>query len=65
MYLTILILPLLGSLLATNRKCGMIGGPILSIFCIFITTVLSLIAFFEVAFSQSPISLKLGNWLDS
>jgi hypothetical protein len=27
MYLSILILPLLGSFLATNRKAGMVGGP--------------------------------------
>ena len=49
MYLSILVLPLLGGLLATNRKCGVIGGPIISVFCVFVTTILSLIAFFEVA----------------
>jgi NADH-ubiquinone oxidoreductase chain 5 len=33
MYLAILFLPLAGSLLANNRKCGIKGGPKLSIFC--------------------------------
>jgi NADH-ubiquinone oxidoreductase chain 5 len=64
MYLCILILPLLGALLATNRKCGVTGGPIISIFCIFTTAILSSIAFFEIALNESPVYLKLGNWLD-
>jgi hypothetical protein len=33
MYLSILILPLLGSFLATNRKAGKIGGTKLSVIC--------------------------------
>lgn len=33
MYLSILILPLLGSFLATNRKVGIKGGPKLSVMC--------------------------------
>jgi hypothetical protein len=33
MYLSIILLPLLSSLLATNRKNGFISGPILSVLC--------------------------------
>lgn len=33
MYLSIILLPLLSSFLATNRNNGMIGGPILSVIC--------------------------------
>jgi len=57
MYLTLVVLPLLGAL-ATNRKCGIFGGPIVSILCIFVTTIISVMAFFEVALNQSPVSIK-------
>jgi hypothetical protein len=33
MYLAILILPLLGSFLATNRKVGLKYGPLISVGC--------------------------------
>jgi NADH-ubiquinone oxidoreductase chain 5 len=33
MYLSILILPLLGSFFSTNRKAGKRGGTILSVIC--------------------------------
>jgi NADH-ubiquinone oxidoreductase chain 5 len=65
MYLIILVLPLLAAILGSNRKCGVRGGPIISVLCIFVTLILSSIAFFEVALNQSPVSIKLGNWLDS
>ena len=62
MYLTILILPLLGGLLGINRLCGNKWGPILSTLCIGLVTILSAIAFFEVGFGGAPVTLKLGNW---
>nr|YP_009659004.1 NADH dehydrogenase subunit 5 [Synchytrium microbalum]QCQ69002.1 NADH dehydrogenase subunit 5 [Synchytrium microbalum] len=65
MYLSILLLPLCGSLLATNRKNGSIGGPILSIICILTTTLLATIAFWEVGLNGSTVSLKLGYWIKS
>nr|QCQ68451.1 NADH dehydrogenase subunit 5 [Synchytrium endobioticum]QCQ68470.1 NADH dehydrogenase subunit 5 [Synchytrium endobioticum]QCQ68489.1 NADH dehydrogenase subunit 5 [Synchytrium endobioticum]QCQ68508.1 NADH dehydrogenase subunit 5 [Synchytrium endobioticum]QCQ68527.1 NADH dehydrogenase subunit 5 [Synchytrium endobioticum] len=65
MYLSILLLPLCGSLLATNRKTGNLGGPILSIICISITTLLATIAFWEVGLNGSTVSLKLGYWIKS
>jgi NADH-ubiquinone oxidoreductase chain 5 len=65
MYLTILLLPLCGCLLATNRKNGFIGGPILSIICILVTTFLATIAFWEVGLNSSAVTLKLGYWIKS
>jgi NADH-ubiquinone oxidoreductase chain 5 len=56
MYLSILLLPLCGSLFATNRKNGSIGGPILSIICILTTTLLATIAFWEVGLNGSTVS---------
>src|SRR5688572_2469886 len=64
MYLTILILPLLGSLLATNRKCGMIGGTYLSVICKKLSVICCIGIFYEVGFNGSPVHLILGNWID-
>jgi NADH-ubiquinone oxidoreductase chain 5 len=65
MYLAILALPLLGGLLAVNRKCGLIAGPFLSVICIVLTAILSTLAFFEVGLNGSSVSLKLGYWIES
>ncbi len=65
MYLSILLLPLLASLLANNRWSGVIGGPLLSSICLFIATLFALIAFYEVGFNQSPITINLGEWINS
>ena len=65
MFLCIIILPLLSCLIATNRKNGMIYGPILSVLCMGVAAILSLIAFFEVGLSGSPVIESLGNWIDN
>ena len=65
MYLSIVILPLLGGLLAVNRKCGVVWGPILSTICIFITAILGTIAFFEAGLSEAPVYINLGHWFQS
>lgn len=65
MYLSILFLPLCGSLLATNRKNGDKGGPILSIICMLLATFLATIAFWEVGLNGSTISIKQGYWIKS
>lgn len=65
MYLSILIQPLLGGQLGVNRKCGLIGGPIISTICINQAAILSLIAFFEVGLSGSPVIIKQGYWLET
>jgi len=62
MYISILVLPLKGSLIAPNRKCGSWGGPKLSLFCISLATIKSLIAFKEVFLKDSTVTINLGNW---
>ncbi len=65
MYLSIILLPLLSSLLATNRKTGYISGPILSVICQMVSAILTLIVFFEVGLNGAPVILSLGNWIDN
>ncbi len=64
MYLSILILPLLGSFLATNRKAGMVGGPQLSVMCMQLSVILCLQIFYEVGLNGSPVHIILGNWIN-
>lgn len=64
MYLSILIFPLFASIIATNRHCGKVGGPILAVICKKKGAVSSIIIFYEVGLSGSPVSLELGNWID-
>lgn len=64
MYQAILILPLLGAQ-ANTRKGGLKGGPILSVICIIQTAIFTTIAFFEVGLQGSPVSIKLGYWIES
>lgn len=67
MYLTIIILPLLSSVVSGffGRKVGVSGSRILSCLSIMITTVLAIIGFFEVGFSNNSVSINLFKWLDS
>ena len=62
MYLSILILPLIGGILGVNRFCGAVFGPIISTSCIFFTAILSTFVFFEVGFGESPVYLQFGYW---
>ena len=67
MYLTIIILPLLGSIVSGlfGRKIGVTGSHILSCTTVFITTILAIIAYFEIGFNNNPTAIKLFPWLDS
>lgn len=67
MYLSIIILPLLGSIASGffGRKIGISGSRILSCISIFMTTTFAIIAFFEVGFNNNPVSINLFKWLDS
>lgn len=67
MYLSIIILPLLGSIVSGffGRKVGVTGSRILSCLTIITTTILAIISFFEVGFNNNPISINLFKWLDS
>ena len=67
MYLTILILPLIGSILSglLGRKIGVTGSHIITITCLLISSLLSSIAFYEVILSNSPVYVFVSNWIDS
>jgi NADH-ubiquinone oxidoreductase chain 5 len=67
MYLSIIILPLLGSVVSGffGRKVGVTGSRILGCLSIITTTILAIISFFEVGFNNNPVSINLFKWLDS
>ena len=63
MYLSIILLPFLGSLISgfLGRKIGVKGSQLISCFCLFLSAVLSTFAFYEVGLCASPVSINLGN----
>jgi len=67
MYLTILILPLLGSFVSgfLGRKIGVTGSHIITCTCLILSSILATIAFYEVGLSSSPVIVSLFNWIDS
>lgn len=67
MYLTLLFLPLYGSIIALScgRWIGSKGASLITTFCIGISAFLSWIVFYEVAFCQSICLLKGGYWIES
>jgi NADH-ubiquinone oxidoreductase chain 5 len=67
MYLSILILPLLGSIVAgfMGRKIGVTGAHIITISCLFIASIFASVAFYEVGVCGSPVSIQLLSWMDS
>ena len=67
MYLSIIILPLLGSIVSGffGRKVGISGSRIVSCLGIIVTAVFAIIAFFEVGFNCVPVVVNLSRWVDS
>ena len=67
MYLAIIVLPLLGSIVAGffGRKVGATGAQLITSLCVITTTLLAVIAFFEVGLNNIPVSLELFRWIDS
>jgi NADH-ubiquinone oxidoreductase chain 5 len=63
MYLTLIFLPLIGSIIAGffGRKVGVTGAQLITCSCIGITTILSIIVFFEVGMNNIPVTVKLFN----
>jgi len=63
MYLTIIILPLLGSIVSGffGRKVGVQGARILTCLSIIITTAFAILAFFDVGFNNNSVSISLFN----
>ena len=67
MYISILILPLLGSLVSglLGRKIGVTGSHFITCTCLILSSILASLAFYEVGICGSPVSIYLGNWIDS
>jgi NADH-ubiquinone oxidoreductase chain 5 len=61
MYLAIIVLPLLGSIVSGffGRKVGVSGAQIITTSCVVLTTILSIVAFFEVGLNNIPVSIQL------
>ena len=67
MYLAIIILPLLGSIASGffGRKIGVTGAQIITCTAVVTTTVLAVLAFFEVGLNNIPVSIEVFRWIDS
>src|ERR1700693_762452 len=67
MYLSILMLPLLGSLISglLGRKIGVTGSHFITCFLLFISSLLASIAFYEVGICSSPVTINLTSWVES
>jgi NADH-ubiquinone oxidoreductase chain 5 len=61
MYLSIVILPLLGSIVSGffGRKTGVSGAHFITCSCVIITTISAITAFFEVGLNNIPVFITL------
>jgi hypothetical protein len=67
MYISIILLPLLGSIVSgfLGRKIGVTGAQFISCTCLLISSFLMTVAFYEIGICGSPVHINLGNWVDS
>ena len=67
MYLTILILPLLGSIISGffGRKIGITGSHFITITCLILSSIFASIAFYEVIIAESPVEINITQWVNS
>lgn len=67
MFLSILILPFLGAIFAgfLGRKLGIMGSQLISIISLFLSALLSSLAFYDVCISNNPVWINIGTWIDS
>jgi NADH-ubiquinone oxidoreductase chain 5 len=67
MYLAIITLPLLGSIVSGffGRKVGVSGAQLITCTSVIATTLLAIVAFFEVGLNNIPVSINLFRWIDS
>jgi len=63
MYLSILVLPLLGSMVSgfLGRKIGVTGSHIITTGCLLLSSILASVAYYEVGLSASPVIINLGS----
>jgi len=61
MYLAIIILPLLGSIVSGffGRKIGVSGAQLTTCIAVVLTTILAVLAFFEVGLNNLPVSIQV------
>ena len=66
MYLTLIILPLLGSISSGffGRKIGVSGSHLITSSLVITTTILAIIAFIEVGMNSIPVTINVGRWID-
>ena len=67
MYLAIIILPLLGSIVSGffGRRIGFSGAHFITCTAVVVTTILAVVAFFEVGLNNTPVSIEVFRWIDS
>jgi len=67
MYLTLLLLPIFGSIISgfIGRKVGVTGAHLITCSCLIVSTILAIIAFFEIGLLGSPLSIQLFSWINS
>jgi NADH-ubiquinone oxidoreductase chain 5 len=67
MYLAIITLPLLGAIVSGffGRKVGVSGAQLITSLSIIVTTLLAIVAFFEVGLNNIAVSINLFRWIDS
>jgi len=67
MYFSIIILPLLGSIVSGffGRKIGFKGAHLITCFNVITATILAIIVFIEVGINNIPVSINLFKWLES
>ena len=66
MYLTLIVLPLLGSIVSGffGRKVGVTGAHLITCTSVITTTLLAILAFFEVGFNNIPVTINVARWID-
>ena len=67
MYLAIVTLPILGSIVSGffGRRIGVSGAYLITCTSVIVTTLLAIVAFFEVGLNNIPVSINLFRWIDS
>nr|YP_009739401.1 NADH dehydrogenase subunit 5 [Tricholoma terreum]QIC20245.1 NADH dehydrogenase subunit 5 [Tricholoma terreum] len=67
MYLSIILLPLLGSIVSgfLGRKIGVTGAQFITCTCLLLSSFLMTVAFYEIGICGSPVHINLGSWVES
>lgn len=67
MYLTLIVLPLLGSISSGffGRKIGISGSHIITCSSVILTTLLAILAFIEVGINNIPVTIDVARWVDA